>query len=152
MTQIIQGQSSATHRLVRSARRRRRMTATVSIAAAMVGGLIVWAIAVPVAGIQLTDAVTGYTVGPAGVAASTLVGGLAALLLLIMLRRFTRGLTIWTTVGCCVLVLSFVGPALSSFSSSALLVLELMHVVAGVVLIVGLRLSAHTGPVRRSDA
>ncbi len=109
------------------------------IACAAAGGLLIWAAAVPLAGLELEVAGAGQRVGPTSIIIAALVAGVAAWLLLALLSRLAHGRTVWTVVGSVVLLLSLAGPAISGAGGAVLVVLELMHVVVGVVLLLGLR-------------
>ncbi|UNX53262.1 DUF6069 family protein [Georgenia sp. TF02-10] len=134
--------------------RRRRVTAAATILAAAAAGLLAWAVAAPLAGVPLVVPGAGQAVGSPSVVVAALVGGAAAWLLLVVLRRFRRGLTAWTVIAGSVLAVSLAGPPLSGVTGAALLVLEVMHVVVGGILIGGLRLSEHAvaGPSRTVGA
>jgi hypothetical protein len=106
--------------------------------------VIVWTVAVPLAGVSLTvnlGAGQQMDVGLFAVLAATIVVGLAAWGLLSLLERWTsRARTIWTTAALAVLLVSLAGP-LSAVETSAKLTLVLMHLVAGGLLIPMLRSS-----------
>ncbi|GAA2272631.1 hypothetical protein GCM10009853_028020 [Glycomyces scopariae] len=110
------------------------------VLAAAAAALLVWALAVPLAGVDLTvpQGDTALTVGPGLVAAAALAAGLAAWGLLAILERATaRGRRIWTITAATVLALSLLGP-LGAAGTAAVLVLLAMHAVVGGVLIAGL--------------
>lgn len=109
-----------------------------TIAAAVTAALVVWVVAVPIAGVTLSTA--GTTVGPAAVTIAVLLAGCTAWLTLILLRSLRGGLTEWTVLGCVVLVASLAAPPLSGASGTSLLVLELMHLVVGATVLTGFRL------------
>jgi hypothetical protein len=119
----------------------RARRAAAGLGAAALAGLLVWLLAVPLAGLPLEVAAAGRTVGPLSVLASAFLTGAAAWLLLSLLSRFPRGPAVWTGLGLAVLLLSLAGPPLSGATGNVLLVLELMHLVVGGVLILGLRRS-----------
>ncbi|HET7069937.1 MAG TPA: DUF6069 family protein [Nocardioides sp.] len=68
-----------------------------------------------------------------------LVGFAAVRLLRLLERRTARGLRIWTIVAIAVWAVSFAGP-LSATAPSGGLVLAALHLMVGVVVVVGLRL------------
>lgn len=127
---------------------RRSRPAAAVIACAAAGGLLIWALAVPLAGLELEVAAAGQRVGPVSIIIAALVGGLAAWLLRALLSRWAHGRTVWTVLGSVVLLLSLAGPALSGAGGAVLVVLELMHLVVGVVLLLGL--GRRAGPRRRA--
>lgn len=131
---------------------RRSLTSILTIIIAALAAEIVWAIAVPLASIELVVPQAGMTVGPISIAASVVLAGLAAWGLRVFMARTRKGLNAWTAIGAVVLVLSLGGPTLSGASGPVLAVLEIMHVVAGLVLIVGLRLSGRLGLTQQTNA
>ncbi|WP_424533326.1 DUF6069 family protein [Sphaerisporangium viridialbum] len=115
-----------------------------TVAGATVAALAVWALADPVAGIDLAVRAGGavQSVGPASVAMASLVAGLAAWALLASLERLTsRPGLIWTIIAFAVLVLSLLGP-LGAVGTASTLALAGMHLVVAAVLIPGLGRSA----------
>ncbi|APX32625.1 hypothetical protein BH708_07725 [Brachybacterium sp. P6-10-X1] len=116
--------------------------AVAALAAAVAAGLLVWVMAAVLGGLQLAVAGFGQSVGPFSVTAAALLGGAAGWLLLVLLRRRPGGRARWTRIGIGVLVLSLVGPIASGAAGAVLLVLEVMHLLVGTVLILGLRRSA----------
>ncbi|QPZ37773.1 DUF6069 family protein [Paramicrobacterium chengjingii] len=131
---------------------RRSLTSILTIIIAALAAELVWAIAVPLAGIELVVPQAGTTVGPAAIATSVVLAGLAAWGLRAFMARSRTGLNAWTAIGAVVLALSLGGPALSGASGPVLGVLEIMHVVVGIALIVGLRLSARHGLTQQTNA
>ncbi|UOE44136.1 DUF6069 family protein [Agromyces larvae] len=128
-----------------SSPRRRRLgrLATIGIAAAL--ALVVWAIAVPVAGIALTvgAGATAQTVGPAAVVFAVLVPGFAAWVVLALLERFARHPhRVFAIVGWAVLAVSLAGPVLTGAGGAVLVALLAMHVVTGATLVIGLPFAA----------
>ncbi|MFF5263480.1 DUF6069 family protein [Actinomadura viridis] len=120
---------------------RRALTAAGAAAAA----LALWALAGPVAGVDLTveSGGTARTVGAGAVIVSALVAGLAAWALLASLERFLRApVRVWTAIAAVVLVLSLAGPFTSGAGTAGALVLGGLHLVVGAVLIPGLALTA----------
>lgn len=122
-------------------RRVRPLHASASLLVAAGAGVVIWALTVPLAGLPLEVAPVDRTVGPPAVAFSALLGGAAAWALLALLARFPHGPASWTGVGTAVLLLSLVGPPLIGATGAVLLVLELMHLVVGGALLIGLRRS-----------
>lgn len=120
----------------------RTRTALMTLTAAALAGLLIWALAVPGAGIDLTVAAAGRSIGPAAVLGTALLGGAAAWLLLALLQRRENGRARWTILALAVLVLSLGGPPLAGAAGPVLLILELMHLLVGGVLVLGLRRSA----------
>ena len=129
---------------------RRSTSAAVAIVtlAAAFAGLAIWTIAVPVADITLTAG--GVTVSPAAVALVSLGSGCAAGISYSLMNQFRGGAAAWTVFGCMVLVVSMAGPLMSGSVGSALFVLELMHLVVGVTMILGLRFFVPRGISRDS--
>ncbi|MGV9766811.1 DUF6069 family protein [Micromonospora tulbaghiae] len=123
-------------------RRRDRLLTVLTAAAAT---LLAWLVAVPVAGVELT-ARTGTAeqrVTPVAVVVSTLLAGLAGWALLALLERLTgRARTAWTAVAVLVLLVSVLGPLGGGVGRAATLTLVALHLVAGAVLITGLRRTA----------
>ncbi|MGP9681769.1 DUF6069 family protein [Brachybacterium sp. AOP3-A1-3] len=122
-------------------RRIRPRGAVATLVTAVIGALLIWAVAVPLGGLDLELAATGQSVGPAAIIGAVLVGGAAAWLLLALAIHLPHGRTIWTGGAVAVLVLSLTGPAVSGAVGAVLVVLVLMHLVVGIVLILGLRRS-----------
>ncbi|MFJ1541311.1 DUF6069 family protein [Micromonospora chalcea] len=122
-------------------RRDRLLTVFAATAAALLG----WVVAVPLAGVELTARVGSdvQRVTPAAVAVSTLLAGLAGWALLALLERLTaRARTVWTVVAALVLLVSLLGPLGGGVGQAATLTLVAFHLVAGTVLITGLRRGA----------
>ncbi|THV29031.1 DUF6069 family protein [Glycomyces paridis] len=119
-----------------STRTRRLLTPVTAAAAA----LLLWAVAVPLAGADLTvdQGGTEQTVGPAMTAFAALAIGYAAWGLLALLERFTaRGTRTWTIIAAAFLAVSLLGP-LGAVNTAATLVLLGMHLLVGAVVITGL--------------
>ncbi|TDQ01002.1 DUF6069 family protein [Labedaea rhizosphaerae] len=116
-----------------------------SVAGAVAGAVLVWLIAVPVAGVDLVATPMGGStmhVTLLAVLVSSLVVGLAGLGLLTLLeRRSAKGLRNWTSTAAVVLVLSLASP-MGGESLGAKLSLTAMHLVVGAVLIAGFRAGA----------
>lgn len=109
-----------------------------AIVAAVLTPLLVWAIAVPVLGVDLTvqTGSTARAVSPLQVAGVSLVVSLLGWALLVILERSTRrARTVWTGVAGGVLLLSLAGPLMSATSTSGAATLVMMHIGLAVVLI-----------------
>lgn len=118
----------------------KRIRRLLTVIGAGAAALLLWALAVPLAGVDLTvrQGGTDQEVGPAMIVAAGLAAGFAAWALLAVLERFTvRAGRIWTIIAASVLALSLLG-TLSAVSGAATLVLMGEHLVVGGVLIVGL--------------
>ncbi|MET8866676.1 DUF6069 family protein [Nonomuraea sp. NPDC004580] len=116
-----------------------RRPLTVGVAA--VAALVVWAVAVPLAGVALTVHMGGgmQEIGPVSVVVASLVIGLAGWALLAVLERVTsKPGRVWTVVALAVLVLSLLGPLGGAAGGGAMSVLVVMHLVVGGVLVGGL--------------
>ncbi|MEV0005415.1 DUF6069 family protein [Micromonospora sp. NPDC050980] len=123
-------------------RRRDRLFTVLAATAATLSG---WAVAVPLAGVELTVRGGGVEqrVTPVAVAVSTLLAGLAGWALLALLERFTgRARPVWTVVAALVLLLSLLGPLTGGAGRSATATLLVLHLLAGAVLLPGLRRTA----------
>ncbi|MFR9779146.1 DUF6069 family protein [Micromonospora sp. MS34] len=119
----------------RPGRRRRRSLAVLAATAAT---LVVWIVAVPLAGVDLVARTGGaeQTVTPVAVGVATLVVSLAGWGLLALLERFTaRARAAWTVVALMVLLVSLLGPLGGGVGAAATLTLVGMHLAAGAVLI-----------------
>ena len=117
----------------------RRLLVTVLGAPAL--ALVVWALAVPLAGTTLTVRMAGgtQTVDPVSVVVASLVAGLAGWALLAVLERWSaRPGRIWTIIALAVCALSLTGPLGSAVGAAATLVLVLLHLAVGAVLVLGL--------------
>ncbi|MCH1882310.1 DUF6069 family protein [Agrococcus sp. ARC_14] len=124
-----------------SATRSRRLWRLGTIAAAVLLATAVWALAVPIAGLELAVGTGPSTqvIGPDGVAVSSLLLGLAAWALLVLLEKLgERGRRFWQAAGWIVLVLSLAGPIAMGGAPAVLLTLLAMHLVVGVTVILGL--------------
>ncbi|WBB76433.1 DUF6069 family protein [Micromonospora sp. WMMD1128] len=127
---------------VRPSRRRDRLF---TVLAATAATLLGWAVAVPLAGVELTARGGGaeQRVTPVAVAVSTVLAGLAGWALLALLERFTgRARTVWSVVAALVLLLSLVGPLTGGVGRAATVTLVILHLLAGAVLVPGLRRTA----------
>ena len=115
--------------------RRRRALAVLATAAAT---LTVWAVAGPLAGVDLRVHVGSGTqhVGPATVVAVSILTGLAGWALLAALEHFTpRARAVWAATALAVLALSLAGPLGSGVTMAAKVALTGMHLAAAAVLI-----------------
>lgn len=127
---------------VRPARRRDRL---LTVLAATVATLLGWVVAVPLAGVALVarSGAGEQRVTPLAVAVSTLLAGLAGWALLALLERVTgRARAVWTAVAVLVLLLSLLGPLGGGAGGPATVTLLVLHLVAGAVLVPGLRRTA----------
>lgn len=113
----------------------------VAVGAAVLAALLVWTIAVPVLGLELTVApgnadAAAQTVGPALVAAVSLLASLLGWALLATLERRTRrARTVWVGAAGVVLLASLAGPLSAATGLSATLTLLAMHLAVAVVLV-----------------
>ena len=126
-------------RLRRAGRARRtRLLAVLGAAAASAA---VWAIAGPLAGVQLRVHLGSRTehVGPAAVIIASTLAGLAAWALLALLERFTaRARAAWTGTALVALALSLAGPLSSGTTTAGQLALAGMHVATAAILLAAL--------------
>ncbi|MEV4702092.1 DUF6069 family protein [Actinoplanes sp. NPDC049316] len=140
--------SSGTSTTVPASRRRRARL--FAVAGAVLAALLIWIIAVPVAGVDL-QATTGpgstelEPVPVVAVIAMSLLAPLAGWGLLALLERFSaRGRTIWTVIACVVLLVSYGGPLLGAgIPGSSRLTLALMHTAVGLIVIPAFARSSH---------
>ncbi|MEH0845411.1 DUF6069 family protein [Micromonospora sp. CPCC 205711] len=133
--------SAATPPVVRSSRRRDRALA---VLAATVAALVVWVVAVPLAGVDLVarSGAADRRVGPGAVVVTTVVAGLAGWALLALLERLTgRARVVWTGIAVAVLLVSLLGPLTGGVGAPATVTLLVLHLAAG-LLIPGLRRTA----------
>lgn len=105
---------------------------------AVAGAFAVWAVAVPVAGVDLVVRSGGLmNVGPAAVLLMAVGASAVGLGLLAVLERLlARGRMIWLIVAGIVLALSLTGP-LGATSAGAMVTLLCLHLVVGGILIAG---------------
>jgi hypothetical protein len=132
--------------------RRLRRLAVITVAATL--PLLVWLVAVPVAGIELVagSGAAAQLVGPASIAVAALVGGFAAWGALALIERVGRTSgRVFAIIGWFVLAISLLGPVLVGTTGSALVVLIAMHIVTGATLVIGLPLAARA-PARAPGA
>lgn len=111
------------------------------IAAAVLGALIVWIIAVVALGVDLEVRFgpQDTPVTPAAVVLTSVIAGLGAWGLLLLLTRLLRnGPKVWTWVAVVVLLLSLGGPLFGEASVGTKITLGIMHLVVAAVLMAGL--------------
>ncbi|MFC4947321.1 DUF6069 family protein [Pseudonocardia sp. GCM10023141] len=120
----------------------RRWIRPATIGVAVLAALVLWIVLVPVAGLELA-ALQGpalLQVDAVSVAVATAVVGLLGWGLLALLeRRSASGLRYWTIVAACVCVLSTGDPLINGVTLGAKLGLAALHLVVGLVVIVGFR-------------
>jgi hypothetical protein len=118
--------------------RQRRRARALTVVAAAAGTYTVWAIAHPLAGVDLVvDTGSGATtVTPIAVVLVTILVGLAAWGLLALVERLSRRpAAVWSAIAGAVLLISLVGPIGSAVGAGATAALVAMHLVTGAVLI-----------------
>ncbi len=132
-----------------SSRHRTRLR-MLGVAGAVLAPLIVWSIAVPVVGVDLTVRPGGgstQTIGAGTILAVSLLASLLGWALLAVLEhRSARARTRWTGGAVAVLLLSLAGPLTGATTATSKTVLVLMHLSLGAVLIPALRHSSTTHP------
>jgi hypothetical protein len=117
-----------------------RRTRVLAVAGAALAALAGWAIADPVAGVDLTvrqgpDA-TPQEVGPAAVVLVSVLAGLAAWAALAVLERISASAgRDWTILAGVVLVLSLTGPIAAATTTTGKAALAGMHLVVAAVLV-----------------
>ena len=124
---------------------RRRLPRAGAVAGAAAAASLVWAIAVPVAGVDLAVRMGERTqdVGLGAVVGTALAAGFLGWALLAVLEsRFRRAVGVWTLVALAVLVLSLAGPLTSAATGAAATVLVALHLAVAGVLIPALRRTA----------
>jgi hypothetical protein len=112
----------------------------VTVVAATLSGLLVWAIAVPVADVELMvrSGASDQQIGPGNVAGAAIIAGLAAAGLAVLLARtLARPRRAWLIICAAVLLVSLIGP-LSAETASAGAALVAMHLAVGATLILGI--------------
>jgi hypothetical protein len=120
---------------------RRRRTRVLAVLGAAAASLAVWAIAGPLADVELRVHVGSGVqhVGPATVIAASVLAGLGAWTLLAVLERFTpRARAVWTPNTLIALALSLAGPLSSGATTAAKLALAGMQVATAAVLVAAL--------------
>lgn len=130
-------------------RRRQRAAA---VGGGAIAALAVWAVAVPVLGVDLHAAPgtnPAQPVGPGHVVVTGLLAGLAGWGSLALLERtVSRARTVWTVIAAVVLAVSLSGP-LAGVTAADTVVLAVMHLAVGAVLIPGLARTAASGAAGR---
>lgn len=115
------------------------------VAVATLVPLAIWAVAVPVLGIDIQAADgerpgAAQTIGLTMILATSAVAALAGWALLAVLKRSTRrAQPIWTAAAVIILLVSMAGPFLGAATPAAAIVLALMHAGVAAVLVPGLR-------------
>jgi hypothetical protein len=107
---------------------------------AAVGGLLVWTVADPIAGVDLTvgSGSSAQQIGPGAVVVVGLLAGVAAAVLSVLVgRSASKPRLFWTIAAVVVLALSLIGP-LGAATFGAGLALVVMHLVVGGTLILGI--------------
>ncbi len=119
-----------------------------AVLGASVAALAVWAVAVPLLGVDLLvrpGGGTPQTVGAPAIMSVSLMASLLGWALLALLERVTaRARPVWTAVAVAVLVLSLGGPVTGALTGAATVTLALMHLAVGAVLIPVLRGTSST--------
>ena len=140
-TTIIPGRVAApSHRQLRSR--------AFAVTAAVLAALVVWAVAVPLLGVQLTVRTTPssssmQTIGAGFVLAVSLLASLLGWgLLAVLERRTQRAGTVWTVAAGVVLLLSLAGPLTAAVTTGGKVSLVLSHLSVAAVLIPLLRRTA----------
>ena len=124
-------------------------TRALAVLGAAAAALTVWALAGPLAGVDLRVHLGPATqhVGPATVAIVSILAGLAAWALLAALERFTpRARTVWTAIALVTLALSLAGPLSSGATTATKVALTGMHLAAAAVLVPMLSARVPGGP------
>jgi hypothetical protein len=127
----------------------RRRVRAVAVAASVVAALLIWTIAVPVAGVDLKapDGPGSTELQPVpvyAVIATSLLASLAGWALLAVLEKFAaRARTIWAVAAVVVLLISYGGPLLGTgVPTGSRITLALMHTAVGLILIPALARSS----------
>jgi hypothetical protein len=119
----------------------RRTSRAITVLAGAAGALLLWTVDVPWGGLDLAvrRGDTVQPVGPAAVAVTALVAGLAAWGLLTLLERTVRRpARTYRIIASIVLILSLAGPLGSGVGTSSRLALLGLHITVGAALIIGL--------------
>src|ERR1700733_1055687 len=118
-------------------------TRILGVAGAVIAAVAVWAIAVPLLGVQLLvkfGAGAPQSVGIGFVLGASLIGSLAGWGLLVVLeRRTSQARTIWTGIAVLAVLASFSLPLFAGVSTSTKVTLAIMHVAVAAVLIPAMR-------------
>ena len=134
--------------------RRRRLGRVATIAAAIAAPLIVWLIAVPVAGVDLTvgSGAAAMTITPLSIVVVVLIAGLGAWGVIALLERFVKHSgRVFAIIGWTVLALSLLLPITAGAPGDVFVVLVVMHLVTGATLVIGLPLAARGRPATSGD-
>ena len=118
--------------------RRGQRTRALAVLGAAAATLTVWAVAGPLAGVDLRVHLGTATqhVGPATVAVVSILAGLAAWGLLAALEHFTpQARIVWTAIALVTLALSLTGPLSSGVTTATKVALTGMHLAAAAVLV-----------------
>lgn len=118
---------------------------TLTVAAGAAAALVLWAVVYLLAGVELTtkQASGPQPDSPIAVAGASLLIGLAAWGLLVLLeRKVTRPARTWTIIALVVLAASMIGPVGEAADTATMLTLIGLHLIVAAVLIPGLALSA----------
>lgn len=124
------------------------------VAGAVLAPVIVWAIAVPLIGVDLRAVIDpgapAQPIGPTSILPVALVVSLLGWALLALLEtRTARARTIWTATACAVLVVSLAGPLVGGATPAATLTLIAAHAALAAALIPALYYSSpRRRPVR----
>jgi hypothetical protein len=116
----------------------RRGIRALGVAGATAAALAVWAIAHPLAGVDLGVRMNGSVeeVTPTPIVIVSVLAGLAGWALLAVLERSARrAKTVWTAIAAVALLLSLAGPLTSAVTTAATVALLCMHLVVGAILI-----------------
>ncbi len=117
----------------------------IAVAAAVLAALLVWAVAVPLLGVQLMVRTTPssssmQTIGAGFVLAVSLLASLLGWgLLAVLERRTQRAGTVWTVAAGVVLLLSLAGPLTAAVTTGGKVSLVVVHLSVAAVLIPLLR-------------
>ena len=140
--------STATPHRVTTPSHRQLRSRALAVTAAVLTALVVWSLADPLLGINLTvrtspASTSVQTIGPAFVLAVSLLASLLGWGLLAGLEpRTQRAGTIWTITAGVVLLLSLAGPLTAAVTTAAAVALVLLHLSVAAVLIPLLRRTA----------
>lgn len=121
---------------------------------AALAALLVWAVAVPLAGVglQVTYAGTVQTTGPMQILLVALLAGIVAWAVLAGIEKSSRTpRRIWFPAAATVGVASLAGPLFGAASAPAMLILLGLHLVVGGILTVGLPAVAGPRKPRQQD-
>jgi predicted permease len=114
-------------------------TRILGVAGAAAAAVAVWAIAVPLLGVQLLvkfGSGAPQSIGIGFVLGASLIGSLAGWGLLVLLERRTpQARTIWTAIAVLAVLVSFSLPLFAGVSTSTKVTLAVMHVAVAAVLI-----------------